>query len=150
VRGSGRVHRLVRAASAFVSALAGREEGVRSQGEKEDRSKKTEVRIVEATPKPSGFPFTEAPQAGVENKCPVCQARFRGMRICSRCGADLEPLMRMSVQAWQLRQSAREALGSGDVERGLGFAVEAQGIQDTESGEGLRLLGAWLKTSSSL
>jgi predicted amidophosphoribosyltransferase len=85
-------------------------------------------------------------RAGVENRCPVCQARFRGARICSRCGADLEPLMLLAVKAWQLRQAARQALDTGDVERALGLATEAQGIQGTESGEALRLLGAWLKT----
>src|ERR1019366_6520765 len=89
---------------------------------------------------------TAAPQAGVENRCPVCQARFRGARICSRCGADLEPLRLLAVKAWQLRQAARQALDAGDVERALGFAIEAQGIQGTESGEAFRLLGAWLKT----
>jgi hypothetical protein len=84
--------------------------------------------------------------AGVENRCPVCQARFRGARICSRCGADLEPLMLLAVKAWQLRQAARQALDAGDVERALGLAIEAQGIQGTGSGEALQLLGAWLKT----
>ena len=82
--------------------------------------------------------------AGVENRCPVCQARFRGARICSRCGADLEPLMVLAVEAWQLRQAARQALDGGDVERALKLAGEAQGIQGTQSGEALRLLSAWL------
>ncbi len=53
--------------------------------------------------------------------------------------------MRLAVRAWQLREAARQALDAGDVERALGLAVEAQGIQSTESGEALRLLGAWLK-----
>jgi predicted amidophosphoribosyltransferase len=83
---------------------------------------------------------------GVENRCPVCQARFRGARICSRCGADLEPLMLLAVKAWQLRQAARQALNAGDAERALGLAMEAQGLQSTESGDALRLLGAWLQT----
>jgi hypothetical protein len=72
--------------------------------------------------------------------------RFRGARICSRCGADLEPLMRLSVEAWQLRRAARQALDAGDVDRALGLATEAQGVQGTGNGEALRLLGAWLKT----
>jgi len=37
------------------------------------------------------------PRSGVENRCPVCQARFRRARVCSRCGADLEPLMRLQI-----------------------------------------------------
>jgi hypothetical protein len=49
------------------------------------------------------------------------------------------------VHAWQLRQSAREALGAGDVQRALGLAIEAQGTQGTESGEALRLLAVWLQ-----
>jgi hypothetical protein len=32
------------------------------------------------------------------------------------------------------------------VDRALGLASEAQGVQGTGSGEVLRLLGAWLKT----
>jgi predicted amidophosphoribosyltransferase len=92
---------------------------------------------------------TPARQAGVETRCPVCQARFRGARICSRCGADLEPLMVLAVKSWQLREAAREALAAGDVERALGLATEAQGIQGTDSGEAVRLLGAWLQTDSA-
>jgi predicted amidophosphoribosyltransferase len=86
---------------------------------------------------------------GVENRCPVCQARFRGARICSRCGADLEPLMMLAMQAWQLRQAARQALDAGDIQRALGLATQAQGIQNTGSGEALRLLGAWLQTAGA-
>jgi len=54
--------------------------------------------------------------------------------------------MLLAVKAWELRQAARQALDAGDVERALGLAIEAQGIQDTESGGALRLLAAWLKT----
>jgi predicted amidophosphoribosyltransferase len=85
--------------------------------------------------------------AGFDNRCPVCNARFRGSRICSRCGADLEPLMRLTVRAWQLRQSARQALHDRNFGRALELASEAQGTQDTGSGEALRLLAAWLNTA---
>jgi hypothetical protein len=54
--------------------------------------------------------------------------------------------MRLTVKAWQLRQAARQALDAGDAERARGLAMEAQGVQRTENGEALRLLGAWLKT----
>lgn len=54
--------------------------------------------------------------------------------------------MRLTVEAWQLRQAARQALDAGEVDRALGLASEAQGVQGTGSGEVLRLLGAWLKT----
>ena len=52
--------------------------------------------------------------------------------------------MLLAVQAWQLRQAARQALDAGELERAVELAVEAQGIQGTEGGEALRLLGAWL------
>ena len=57
--------------------------------------------------------------------------------------------MRLAVQAWQLRQAARQALDAGDVEKALGLATEAQGMQATGSGTALRLLGAWLKTGGA-
>ena len=116
---------LVRAASAFWSALVRR------------RPEAASGRVPDAPPTALSPGLRIA---GVENRCPVCQARFRGARICSRCGADLQPLMLLAVEAWQLRQAARQALNAGDVERALGFAIEAQGIQSTESGEALRLL----------
>lgn len=124
-----RVHALVRAASAFWSTLVRRPPVGAS------------VRVPDA---PRTTLSSGLRSAGVENRCPVCQARFRGVRICSRCGADLEPLMLLAVKSWQLRQAARQALDAGDVERALGLAIEAQGIQGTGSGEALRLLGAWL------
>ena len=122
---------LVRAASVFLSTLVRRPPEAASG------------RVLDA---PRTTLSSGLRSAGIENRCPVCQARFRGARICSRCGADLEPLMLLAVQAWQLRQAARQALDAGDVEGALGLASEAQGIQDTESGEALRLLSAWLKT----
>jgi hypothetical protein len=137
-------HALVRAASAFWSTLVRRSQ----------KTARVEAFPVEALPagKPdaprasisSGLPAA----AGIENRCPVCQARFRGSRICSRCGADLEPLMRLTVRAWQLRQAARRALDAGDFERALELAIEAQSTQRTDSGEALRLLGAWLRAGS--
>ena len=88
------------------------------------------------------------PSPGVENRCPVCQARFRGARICSRCGANLEPLMVLAVKSWQLRDAARQALHAGYAYRATGLAAEAQDIQGTQRGEALRLLSAWLKTDA--
>jgi len=124
-------HALARAASAFWSALVGRP------------SEAASGRVPNAPPAALS---SRLRTAGVENRCPVCQASFRGARICLRCGTDLEPLMLLAVKAWQLRQAARQALNAGDLERALGFALEAQGIQSTESGEALRLLGRWLKS----
>ena len=125
---------LVRAASAFLSALVERPPQAASG------------KVPAALPAPLAL---ERRSPGVENQCPVCQARFRGARICSRCGASLEPLMLLTVKSWQLRQAARQALRAGDLERALGLAIEAQGIQSTGSGEALRLLAEWLNTPSA-
>lgn len=82
--------------------------------------------------------------AEVTNRCPVCQARFRGARVCSRCGADLEPLMSLAAAAWQLRQAARSALEAGEYDQALRFAREAQQMQRTPKGEFLRAVSSWL------
>lgn len=74
------------------------------------------------------------------SQCPVCQARFRGTRVCSRCGADLGPLMVLAVRAWRLRELARRALVEGDVERALDDVLDAQQMQRTDAGESLRRL----------
>jgi hypothetical protein len=124
-------HALVRAASAFLATLMRR------------RPKAAPGTALDA---PCTTLSSGLRSAGVENRCPVCDARFRGTRICSRCGADLEPLMSLTVKAWQLRQAARQALDAGDVERALGLATQARDIQSTGGGEALRLLGAWLQT----
>jgi len=132
---------LLRAASAFLSAVASVADApVRARPPSGSRRAP-----IPPLPSRDREGAVSPRNPGIENRCPVCQARFRGARICSRCGADLEPLMRLAVHAWQLRQSAREALGAGDVQRALGLAIEAQGTQGTESGEALRLLAVWLQ-----
>jgi len=83
------------------------------------------------------------------NHCPVCQARFRGAQVCSRCGADLGPLMRLAVKAWQLRHGARQALEAGALERALGLASEAQQVHRTPGGEALRVLIEWLSVRAT-
>ena len=77
-------------------------------------------------------------------QCPVCRARFRGARICSRCGADLEPLMRLAAQAWMLREAARDAIADGDFGRARELAVQAGKIQGGGVGKALGLLSGWL------
>jgi len=77
-------------------------------------------------------------------RCPVCQARFRGTRRCSRCGADLEPLMRLALRAWRLRESARQAFAAGNLQETLVRVEQAQHIHAADSGQALRLLIAWL------
>ena len=77
-------------------------------------------------------------------KCPVCQARFRESSTCSRCGADLIPLMNLIARAYRLRLEARQALQTGDFERARKLAAQAQAICSTRKGKDLRLLSSWL------
>lgn len=84
-------------------------------------------------------------------KCPVCQARFRGSSTCSRCGADLAPLMILIASAYRLRLEARQSLHAGDFERARKLAAQAQAIRSTQKGEDLRLLSSWLlRTATAL
>jgi len=82
------------------------------------------------------------------NRCPVCQARFRGAAVCSRCGADLTRPMRIAAEAWRLREAARGAIKAGEFGRALELAGTAQEAQATADGEILVRLGAWLRASS--
>ena len=63
--------------------------------------------------------------------CPVCKARFRGTVVCSRCGGDLAPLMRIAARAWRLRCRAVAALQKGDVDAALEAIAQAGTLHDT-------------------
>ena len=76
--------------------------------------------------------------------CPVCRARFRGARECSRCGADLTVLMLLTARAWRLRQASRQALLEDDPARARALASEAQRICRTPVGQRLESLASWL------
>lgn len=78
-------------------------------------------------------------------KCPVCQARFRGASVCSRCGADLERLMRLSIESWRLRQEARRAVAAGEFSEGFELAGKAQNALGTEAGVALLAVCEWLR-----
>jgi predicted amidophosphoribosyltransferase len=80
-------------------------------------------------------------------KCPVCQARFRGARICSRCGADLEPIMRLALRAWRLREGARRAIVHGAYDQAFQLVSAAERLQSAPRGQSLRVLCAWLNTA---
>ena len=82
--------------------------------------------------------------AAEAGRCPVCQARFRGERLCSRCGADLASLLTLSLQAWRLRQDARQALREGDFRLAAKLAGLAQEKQRTIAGESLLAAGLQL------
>ena len=80
-----------------------------------------------------------------EARCPVCLARFRGAKVCSRCGADLEPLMILAVKSWRLRAAARAAIGAGQFEQAIELAEKAQGVLRTPAGEALRVVSELLR-----
>ena len=80
-------------------------------------------------------------------RCPVCQARFRGTPECSRCGADLQPLMILAARAYQSRQAARQALLRGDFAGAHTLASQSQSLCFTQAGETLRLLSLLLLMS---
>ena len=82
--------------------------------------------------------------------CPVCQARFRGSAICSRCGADLAVLLLLIDHAYRLRREARKAIETGDVGRARELADEAEAVCSTEKGRELLLLSSWLLSGSEL
>lgn len=77
-------------------------------------------------------------------QCPVCNARFRSVRTCSRCGADLSIPMTLLGRARACRERAREALHACDFKKALSLAQEAQREQATEPGRRLLLLSMWL------
>lgn len=77
-------------------------------------------------------------------QCPVCSARFRGVRLCPRCGADLTPLMTLAAAAAGRREAARQALRAGQFTRAAELAAAAQSLQATPEGRRLELLTAWL------
>jgi hypothetical protein len=83
-------------------------------------------------------------------RCPVCLARFRGAKVCSRCGADLEPLMILAVKSWRLRSAARTAIGAGQFEQALELAAKAQEAQRTPAGEALRVVSELLGGAGGL
>jgi predicted amidophosphoribosyltransferase len=66
--------------------------------------------------------------------CPVCQARFRGSALCSRCGADLTALMLLAAHAHALRHSARHLLRQGDCPAALSAIRLAQQLHATAEG----------------
>jgi hypothetical protein len=77
-----------------------------------------------------------------EGRCPVCQARFRGVSICSRCGADLTPLMLLAAHAYSLRRSARRSLRAGDTQSALAAAKAAQKLHAIPQGGILEMVCA--------
>lgn len=77
-------------------------------------------------------------------RCPVCRAAFRGTAECSRCGADLTPLIALIVRACALRRTARQALREGRDDAAHTLADAAQQCCATRAGRQLLLLTRWL------
>lgn len=69
--------------------------------------------------------------------------------MCSRCGADLEPLMILAARAWLSRQEARRALVTGHVPSARRLASAAEELHATPGGAALVLLTAWLSGGQS-
>jgi len=82
-----------------------------------------------------------------EMRCPVCQARFRAEVTCSRCGADLRPLMFLAAKATRLRGEARQAILDGDFYQAGDLALQADSLCKTSAGRDLLLLCRWLLLS---
>jgi len=80
--------------------------------------------------------------------CPVCRARFRGSRECSRCGADLTTIMTLAATAWRMRKAARQALFDGDLPNAGVLANAAESICQSASGKRLAHLSSCLAVIS--
>ncbi len=77
------------------------------------------------------------------NRCPVCRAAFRETTECSRCGADLAPLMTLAARARHCRRKARQAIINGEYELARTWAKVAQSMCATSAGHKIFLLAAW-------
>jgi len=78
-------------------------------------------------------------------RCPVCRAKFRGTRQCSRCGADLTGIMILVARSQRYRENARKSLYALNFGKAHKLAAAAQKEQTTEMGRRLLLLTSWLK-----
>ncbi len=77
-------------------------------------------------------------------RCPVCHAKFRGTRECSRCGADLSGIMMLSARAQLYRTDARKSIYGLNFEKARELAAAAQKEHASETGRRLLLLTSWL------
>ncbi len=77
-------------------------------------------------------------------RCPVCKAAFRSQAICSRCGADLAVLMKLSVAARDLRERTRAAIRRGDTAAARECLGRAEQLHATPAGQRLTMLLQWM------
>ena len=80
-------------------------------------------------------------------RCPVCRASFRGTRPCTRCGADLTPLMLLYTAAYCLRREAMAALVSGELEEAAELVRRAQAQCSSLQGQRLCELIRWIQST---
>ena len=78
--------------------------------------------------------------ASANPQCPVCKARFRAQRQCSRCGADLSRLMLVVARAYQLRCQAGQALREARYRTAYELGAEAQNLHHTALGQKMMLV----------
>jgi hypothetical protein len=78
--------------------------------------------------------------ASMSPQCPVCKARFREQRKCSRCGADLSRLMLVVARAYQLRSQAGQALREARYRTAYELASQAQNLHHTALGQKMMLV----------
>ena len=78
--------------------------------------------------------------------CPVCRARFREARLCSRCGADLSPLMLLVAKAFLLRQASRDAFLKGNFTVSQQLAISSEKHVRTAIGHRLSSFTTWAMT----
>lgn len=79
-------------------------------------------------------------------RCPVCRAKFRSRRECSRCGADLSIIMTIVAEAQICRKNAIRAIHSHDFQKAHVLATKSQNLHQTEAGRRLLLLTSWLES----
>lgn len=70
-------------------------------------------------------------------RCPICQAKLRvndcnHSENCSRCGSNLEILIKIEEQASQLNKSAIHHILMGDKERAIAQLQQSLALNDTE------------------
>lgn len=58
-------------------------------------------------------------------------------------------MMLLALRSWRLRESARNALATGNLEQASELAEEAQSTHGTPAGEALRAIAAWLTKGES-
>jgi|GEM_PF-3312288 len=63
------------------------------------------------------------------NTCPICHAKLAP--VCSRCGAELTPLIRIIQQSQVWLQTARDYLVQGDYRQALDSFRQAQSYHRT-------------------